>query len=194
MKKNKVNSHRLNQIAPVLQEQIMINLKISTRIKLEIFARENGVTMSWIIRSLLQTYVRNNKIPPETKRPRHLPCRTIRFNVCFYNNKNELMTWVRSGGREFGPVIRYILEMWEEGKLDADVENLRTIKEHYNTIFIGKSFYSKKEGYGFQFQFKVQVFQEKDYWLKNWTRNILLMNRGINNRIHSLFKVENNFA
>ena len=177
---------KIKNVTAVKQENLMIHMKTTTRIKLEIVARDHGITMSWIIRSLIQTYLRENKIPPVTSRPRQFNCPTIRFNVCFYNNKNELQNWIKAGGQEFGPVIRYILELWEDGKLEVDFDDLDIIKEHYNSIFLYKSI--KREGirYGYQYQFSTETFKLSDYWLKNREGNIYLMEKGIKNRIYPL--------
>ena len=129
-------NHENTQV--VHQQQMMFNINVSTRMKLEAAARENGVTMSWIIRSLLSTYIRRYKIPPVVKRPLKFNKQTIKFNVCFYNNKNDIQNWVKSGGQEFGPVIRHILILWEEGLFKVDLDNLFTIKEHHFFRKIGE--------------------------------------------------------
>ena len=176
-------THKKKSIVTFPKNEIqMIFINETTRINLEKYARKYGVTMSWIIRTVLFTYKKKYSVPPEVIRPRKFYEKMIRFNICFYKNKNDWQVWVHSGGKELGPVVRYILELWEVGRLDIDFDDIFTIKEHFQVKFMGKKSYR----YGFQYRFHGMKYEKNDYWPKNRIGNIFLMDFGIRNRIYAL--------
>ena len=149
-------------------ESIFFLMPVKIRLKLERTAVEYGVTMSWIIRAIILWYRTENCVMPVFKRPAKLLGRHCRFSLKLYGDKCELLTFCKCNGGEFSPFIRYLLDLWFEGKIIPDLQSVLTVK----TI--------KK----IEFQFnrvasisptKIYYYKKSEFWKKNPQGNLFLM-------------------
>lgn len=142
-------------------------------------ARENGVTMSWIIRALIRKYRKQHPQPPRFKRPHRLKGKYVRFSLKLYGDKQELLTFARADGGEFSPFVREVLELWMAGlltpnlKIKSTVRRIKELKLHFST----------KKG---TFRPKYKTYNREDLWAKDPLGNLWWMERGLARRKHPL--------
>ena len=183
-------------------ERFIVNMPDKIINKIELLAREKGCTMSWLYRAVFFAL--------EKKFHRGLPedldiCRPTQFiedfrqaTVCFYGDKKKWMSLSRiylrfatrlsfqsSGQVELGPLLRYGLKLYFNGKLELDFESPKTVKE-IKIALKGKN-KRKRSGRGgkryiYQYLAETFVFGKDEFRPKNPRKNIQLMEMGLTNR------------
>lgn len=161
--------------------------------RVENLARENGVTMSWLYRSLLFALEKKfSKGLPEDidiHRPEKFEVPFRQTTICFHGDKTRWMTLSRIWKVELGPLLRFGLGLYFKGKLDLDLENSTTVKEVKKSKR-GKMSKSRKllggSRYIYLFQNKSSLYDKSEFWPKNPKGNIFLMEWGLSNRIYPL--------
>ena len=120
-----------------------------------------------------------------------VPFRQI--TICFHGDKAKWMSMTRIWMVELGPLIRFALDLFEQGELILDLENETTVKE-INKSNRGKKTRNRiqKRCYRYLYQNDNICYESKEYWPKNEKRNLILMEWGLNNRIYPL-KLSKNF-
>lgn len=150
-------------------------IPLEPRRQLERTARQHGVTMSWIVRSLIRQYRRKNPNPPRRKRPKKLIGKHVRFCLKVYGEKTELQAWARSGGGEFSVILREILELWMEGLLKPNLGTSKSVK----TV---KKFFISFTGVASAIPVPLIYNFPADFWPKNPEGNLRIMELGLRNR------------
>lgn len=145
------------------------------RFKLERSARQNGVTMSWLVRAIIQEYRATRRQMPRFRRPRRLTGDFSRFCLRLHGDKEELLLYARANGGEFSPFLRFLLDLWDRGLLSPDLESSKTTK----TV---KTIKLVKECATSDALFTQEIYKETDYWPKNPWNNIWLMDLGLNSQ------------
>jgi len=161
------------------QQSIFFLMPVKIRIKLEQEADNNGVNMSWIIRSLIQYYRMNSKKMPVFKRPHSLNENHVRFSLKLYGNKSELLTYCRCNGGEFSAFVRYLLEEWVKGNIVPDLDNVKTVKNVNRIIWYFT-------GIASIIPVRLQFYQQSEYRLKNQCNNYYFMHSGLSHRKYPL--------
>ena len=146
---------------------------------LEEVACHHGITMSWIVRSLIYMWRSENPGVQVFHRPRNFNEGHTSFSLKLYGNKSELLNYARCNGGEFSSFVRFLLELWYNGVLEPDFENIRTIK---NVKFSHLKF----NGVASVKQYDSKWFHLKEFWPKNPSGNIFLMNLGLKQRKYAL--------
>ena len=158
---------------------IHILIPVTIRLKLENIAYENGVTMSWIVRSILHQWRLENNKMPVFNRPKKLIEKHTDFSLKLHGNKEELLTYSRCNGGEFSSFIRYLLNLWNIGELILDLESEITVKNIKKIKFEFKGVASVKPCIA-------NWYKKSEFWKKNPKRNISIMTLGLLCRLHPL--------
>lgn len=162
-----------------IKESIYFLMPVNPRKRLEKVARNNGVTMSWIVRDLIRQYRRKYKRPPKRKRPRKLSGKHVRFALKLYGDKQEILTFARSRGGEFSSFVREVLELWMEGKLVPNLRTNRSVKK-FRRFFLRYKSGEKSVTPLFR------AIPGKDFWPKDPLGNLWWMERGLRHRKYPL--------
>ena len=154
-------------------------MPVKIRIKLEQEADNKGITMSWIIRSLIHFYRTNIKKMPVFRRPHFLKEKHVRFSLKLYGNKTELLTYCRCNGGEFSAFVRYLLEEWFNGNIAPDLDSIKTVKNVKRIIW-------NFSGVASITPFRLQFYKKSDYRVKNRCNNYYFMHSGLSHRKYPL--------
>ena len=160
-------------------QAIHILIPVRIRIKLEKIAFENGVTMSWIVRTILHQWRKTNTIMPVFMRPKQLTENHTDFYLKLYGNKEEILIYSRCNGGEFSPFIRFLLDLWYVGDIKIDLQRINTIKNVKKV----KIYF---QGVATVNPFSTIWYKKSEFWPKNPKGNIFLMSLGLNCRKHEL--------
>ena len=93
---------------------------------------------------------------------------------------------------ELGPLIRFAQDLFEQGELELDLEDEQTVKE---VKYFSRGKKSRKRiqhrSYRYLYQNNNTCYGFEEYWPKNPIRNLILMKRGLENRIYPLILPKN---
>jgi hypothetical protein len=153
-------------------EVLFFHIPQEVRVRLEYEARKYKVTMSWIVRSLVDTYRSSGYPMPCSKRPRRLLAEHVRFGLILHGNKSELMAYARLNGGEAGPFLRYLLELWLSGELIPDLDSVATVKSVKKCVF-------SMDGIASDIHIDANWYKPHEFREKNPKRNLWWMERGL---------------
>ena len=165
--------------------------------KVENLAMKSGSTKSWIYRSVLIALSKKypNKLPEDLRieRPKKFDKPFRQTTICMYGDKSKWFSLCRIWHVELGPLIRFGLELFEKGELELDLKDEQSVKKVKKSK-IGKKELNKKkkkQSYRYVYQNTNIQYSFVEYWPKNPVRNLILMKRGLKNRIHPLILPKN---
>ena len=158
-------------------------LTVAQRRRIEKEARKRGLTMSWIVRSILRGYRSRFPEPPSINESQTAD--RVRFSLCFYGDKADHLAWARHHGADLGPTIRFALDLWMRGDLKVlfDVNSVKFSDFRKRTLAKHKF---RGTGYVSTYRIKGQLYKQSDFYPINKKRNLAQMLRGLRNRIHPL--------
>ena len=174
-------------------ERFIVNMPDKIIMEIELLARENGCTMSWLYRAVLfaleKKFHRGLPDDVDIQRPTQFLENFRQATVCFYGDKKKWMSLSRIWQVELGPLLRYGLLIYFNGELELDLESPKTVKE-IKISLIGKNRKKRKrrgnKRYICRYQNEAIIFGVDDFKPKNPERNLQLMEMGIKNRKNQL--------
>ena len=174
-------------------ERFVMNMLDKDILKIEILAREQGCTMSWIYRALLFAVSKKFEcgLPEdiEIRRPVKFDFPFRLTTICFYGDKSKWFSLARIWQVELSSLIRFSLDLYYKGELELDFDDVKTVKE-IKTSNRGKLNIKRKrsasKGCRYLYQTVADLYNKAEYRPKNPAKNLVLMERGLKNRINPL--------